>query len=90
MTKLEMWSEVFKDKPRTLSDNPNMLDELYNELTWLETRKVYVTLNWFRVHDKHRFLQYRSLIFYAGDIKGAYDYILTRYKKEMKMRGKRL
>lgn len=90
MTKLEMWEKTFEDDKKTIRDNPNFLEELYNELTWKETKKLYVVLNWFKIHDKHRFLQYRSMVFYAGDIKGSYEVIIRRYQKEMKMRGKRL
>ena len=83
-----MWTKIFEDDKKTLR-HYNILDELYKELTWNETKKLYVVLNWFRVHDRHRFLQYRSLVFYAGDIKGSYDVVINRYKKEMRMRGKR-
>ena len=88
MTKYEMWEKIFEDDKKTLNYT-NLLEELYKELTWKETYKVYVVLNWFRVHDRHRFLTYRSLIFFAGDIRGSYDVLMNRYKKEMKMRGKR-
>ena len=84
-----MWQVIFEDDKKTLK-HTNIIEELYKELTWKETRKLYVVLNWFRVHDRHRFLQYRSMVFYAGDIKGSYDVVIRRYNKEMKMRGKRL
>lgn len=89
MTKLEMWTIIFSDSKKTLR-NQNILEELYEELTWKETKKLYVVLNWFRIHDKHRFLQYRALVFYAGDIRSSYDAVLNRYKKELRLRGKRV
>lgn len=89
MTKLEMYEDIFKDKPRVIKEGEKELDELYKELTWKETYQVYVVLKWFRVHDKHRFLQYRAYLFYAGDIRQVYEFILTRYNREMKVRGKR-
>lgn len=90
MTKLEMWEKTFVDKPSEITNGTIFLEELYKELTWKETYSMYVILNWFRLHDKHRFLQYRSQLFYAGDIRGVYDVIQRRYNKEMKMRGKRV
>ena len=90
MTKLEMYSLIFQDKPRVIKEGENELDELYKELNWKETYKIYVILNWFRVHDRHRFLQYRSYLFYAGDIRKVYEMITTRFKKEMKARGRRV
>ena len=90
MTKLEMWSEVFEDKPSIIKQGENELEELYKYLTWKETRQVCVVLNWFRIHNKHKFLQYRSLIFYAGDVRDCYNFILSRYRVEMRMRGKRV
>lgn len=84
-----MWYEIM-DGDSDAVKNTNIIEELYKVLTWKETYRLYVVLNWFRVHDKHRFLQYRELQFYAGDIRGVYDTILARYKKEMKMRGKRV
>ena len=89
MTKLEMYELIFKDKPRVVKEGENELDELFKELNWKETYNIYVVLNWFRVHDTHRFLQYRSYLFYAGDIRRVYEMILSRYKKEMKVREKR-
>lgn len=90
MTKYDMWERTFSDKSKIIKENPNSLEELYKELNWKETYRIYVVLNWFRTHDKHRFLQYRSFIFFAGDIRQTYDVILTRYKREMKARGKRV
>lgn len=90
MTKLDMYSLIFQDKPRVIKEGENELDELYKELNWKETYKIYVILNWFRVHDRHRFLQYRSYLFDAGDIRKVYEMITTRYKKEMKARGRRV
>ena len=90
MTKLDMYSLIFQDKPRVIKEGENELDELYKELNWKETYKIYVILNWFRVHDRHKFLQYRSYLFYAGDIRKVYEMITTRYKKEMKARGSRV
>lgn len=90
MTKLDMYSLIFQDKPRVIKEGENELDELYKELNWKETYKIYVILNWFRVHDRHRFLQYRSYLFYAGDIRKVYEMITTRYNKEMKARGRRV
>lgn len=89
MTKLEMWEHTFKDDKSVLK-NEMFLEELYKELTWKETKTLYVVLNWFRVHDVHRFRQYRTMVFFAGDIRTAYDIVINRFKKEMKMRGKRL
>ena len=90
MTKLDMWTDVFRDKPRAIKEGIFELEELYKFLTWKETYQIHTVLNWFRVHDKHKFLQYRSLIFYAGDIRGTFNFILARYNREMKMRGKRV
>lgn len=89
MTKLEMYTKIFEDKPSVIKQGENELDELFKELTWKETYRALVVLNWFKVHDKHRFLQFRNFLFYAGDIRNAYNFILDRYKKEMKWRGKR-
>ena len=89
MTKLEMWEKTFEDDKGVLK-NEMFLEELYKELTWKETKSLFVILNWFRVHDKHRFRQYRSMVFFAGDIRTAYEVVINRYNKEMKMRGKRL
>ena len=88
MTKLEMWEVVYKDDPKTIKEGQFELEELFDKLTWNETHKIYVVLNWFRVHDKHKFKQFRSLIFYAGDVRDCYNFILARYYRELKVRGK--
>ena len=84
-----MWEIIFEDDKSTMKYT-NIIEELYKVLTWKETKKLLSVLNWFRVHDKHRFLQYRSLVFFAGDIRGSYDLVINRYNREMRMRGKRV